>query len=72
MNAASINSGRQPPSSLIDVARRSDMRQMVGTMLTESDAMKGLARSVRFTLPRQPERAFVTDLRLDLDTRLGA
>ncbi|WP_244135661.1 GNAT family N-acetyltransferase [Burkholderia seminalis] len=59
-------------SSLIDLARRSGMRQMVGTMLTENSAMKGLARSVGFTLSRQPGRAFVTDLRLDLDTRWGA
>lgn len=60
--------GRMLLSSLIDLARRSGMRQMVGTMLTENDAMKGLARSVGFTLSRQPGSAFVTDLRLDLDT----
>ncbi|MDN7589976.1 GNAT family N-acetyltransferase [Burkholderia seminalis] len=64
--------GRVLLSSLIDLARRSGMRQMVGTMLTENSAMKGLARSVGFTLSRQPGRAFVTDLRLDLDTRWGA
>ncbi|WP_208456532.1 GNAT family N-acetyltransferase [Burkholderia sp. BCC1644] len=64
--------GRVLLSSLIELARRSGMRQMVGTMLTENDAMKGLARSIGFTLSHQPGSAFVTDLRLDLDTRRGA
>nr|WP_208450201.1 GNAT family N-acetyltransferase [Burkholderia cepacia] len=64
--------GRVLLSSLIDLARRSGMRQMVGTMLTENDAMKGLVRSVRFTLSPQPGRVLATDRRLDLDTRWGA
>lgn len=61
--------GRVLLSSLVDLARRSGMRQMVGTMLSENDAMKGLARSIGFRLSHQPGSAFVTDLRLDLDTR---
>ncbi|WGY66957.1 GNAT family N-acetyltransferase [Burkholderia cepacia] len=64
--------GRVLLSRLIELARRSGMRQMVGTMLTENDAMKGLARSIGFTLSHQPGSAFVTDLRLDLATRRGA
>ncbi|MDR0243052.1 MAG: GNAT family N-acetyltransferase [Burkholderia sp.] len=60
--------GRVLLSSLIDLAHRSGMRQMVCTMLSENDAMKGLARSVGFRLSHQPGAAFVTDLRLDLDT----
>ncbi|MEN2469581.1 GNAT family N-acetyltransferase [Burkholderia sp. GS2Y] len=59
--------GRALLSSLIDLARRSGMKCMVGTTLSENDAMTGLARSLGFTLSREPGAAFVTNLRLDLD-----
>ncbi|AFQ48122.1 GNAT family N-acetyltransferase [Burkholderia cepacia] len=60
--------GRVLLSSLIDLAERSGMKRLVGTTLSENDAMIGLARSLGFMLSREPGAAFVTDLRLDLES----
>ncbi|NTX28024.1 GNAT family N-acetyltransferase [Burkholderia pyrrocinia] len=64
--------GRALLSSLIDLAERSGMKRVVGTTLSENDAMIGLARSLGFRLSREPGAAFVTNLRLDLDARHSA
>ncbi|KVO26621.1 hypothetical protein [Burkholderia ubonensis] len=56
-------------SSLVDLAGRSGMRRMVGTMLSENAALTRLARSLGFSLSSEPEAAFVTNLEIDLDTR---
>ncbi|AXF20715.1 GNAT family N-acetyltransferase [Burkholderia pyrrocinia] len=64
--------GRALLSSLIDLAGRSGIKRMVGTTLSENDAMIGLARSLGFSLFREAGVAFVTNLRLDLDARHSA
>lgn len=64
--------GRVLLSSLIDLAGRSGMKRIVGTTLSENDAMTGLARSLGFRMSREPGAASVTDLQLGLDARHSA
>ncbi|CAB3788396.1 hypothetical protein LMG28688_02680 [Paraburkholderia caffeinitolerans] len=59
-------------SSLVDLAARSGVKRLLGTMLSENGAMSGLARKLGFKLSRDREMAFVTNLLLDLDTRYHA
>lgn len=58
--------GRALLSSLVDLAGRSGMKRMVGTMLSENYAMIGLARSLGFSLSRDAGAAFLMHLSRDL------
>jgi L-amino acid N-acyltransferase YncA len=58
--------GMQLLSSLIDLARRSGMKRLVGTALSENEAMLNLGRRLGFRVSLKPEAPYITELWLDL------
>jgi RimJ/RimL family protein N-acetyltransferase len=53
-------------TSLIELARQSGMTRLVGSTLSENDAMIALARRLGFRVVRQRGAAFLTEVSLDL------
>jgi len=53
-------------TALIDLARQSGIRRLVGSTLSENRGMLALARRFGFTLSKEPGLAIITNLRLDL------
>lgn len=58
--------GRRLLSALIDLARQSGVRRLVGTTLSENKAMLALARRLGFSLSRERGSAFITMMTLAL------
>lgn len=53
-------------SALTDLARRSGVRRLVGSTLSENRGMLALARRLGFRLSKQPGAAIITNLRMEL------
>ena len=58
--------GTQLLSALIDLARKSGVRRLIGSTLSENRGMLGLARRFGFKLSREAGGAIITVLRLTL------
>ena len=58
--------GQQLLAALIDLARRSGVRRVIGTTLSDNKAMLALARRLGFKLSREQGSAFVTMMSLAL------
>ena len=57
-------------TALIDLARQSGIRRLVGSTLSENKGMLALGRQLGFRLGREPGAAFVTMLTLTLQPEL--